>query len=143
MSAALPPPSGAACRCRSRASATAVPSSGSTTSSASWTGGCKAINSGCETFIVADDEQPSTPDFVALLGAALGRPARLVPMPPALLRGVLSATGRGAMAEGLLSSLAVDTSKAKSAGWRPRFTLAEGLARAFAPSGSPAHATEA
>jgi UDP-glucose 4-epimerase len=100
-------------------------------------------NAWCETFIVADDVQPSTPYFVALLGAAIGRRARLVPFPPALLRRALLATGRGAMAEGLLSSLEVDTTKAKAAGWRPRFTLAEGLDRAFATdaSGAGAQAT--
>lgn len=99
-------------------------------------------NAWCETFIVADDEQPSTPGFVALLGTAVGRRARLVPFPPSLLRKALSATGREAMAEGLLSSLAVDTSKAKAAGWRPRFTLAEGLRRAFATGVRGDQATE-
>ncbi len=98
-------------------------------------------NAWCETFIVADDAQPSTPEFVALLGAAIGRRARLAPFPPALLRRVLSATGRGAMAEGLLSSLEVDTAKAKAAGWRPRFTLAEGLDRAFGAGPAGGRAT--
>jgi UDP-glucose 4-epimerase len=89
-------------------------------------------NSGFEAFIVADDEQPSTPEFVAALADAMGARARLVPLPVPMLRALLAATGKSGMAESLVASLAVDTTKVHAAGWRPPFSLREGLARAFA-----------
>jgi UDP-glucose 4-epimerase len=89
-------------------------------------------NSGFEAFIVADDEQPSTPEFVAALADAMGTRARLVPLPVPMLRALLGATGKSGMAESLVASLAVDTAKVQAAGWRPPFSLREGLARAFA-----------
>jgi UDP-glucose 4-epimerase len=89
-------------------------------------------NSGFEAFIVADDEQPSTPEFVAALADVMGARARLLPFPVPVLRALLAATGKSGMAESLVASLAVDTTKVHAAGWRPPFSLREGLARAFA-----------
>jgi UDP-glucose 4-epimerase len=89
-------------------------------------------NRGFEVFIVADDEQPSTPEFVAALADGMGARARLVPLPVPVLRALLAATGKSGMAESLVASLAVDTAKVQAAGWRPPFSLRKGLARAFA-----------
>ena len=89
-------------------------------------------NSGADTFILADEEQPSTPGFIRHLGTAMDRRPRLLPFPTALLRTTLKAMGRHTMAEGLLGSLAVDTTRATTAGWQPPFTLEDGLRRAFA-----------
>ncbi len=89
-------------------------------------------NNGFEAFIVADDEQPSTPEFVVALADAMGARTRLIALPVPLLRALLAATGKSGMAESLVASLAVDTAKVQAAGWRPPFSLRDGLARAFA-----------
>ena len=86
---------------------------------------------GAAAFIVADEEQVTTPMFITLLTEALGRTPRLFKFPPPLLAGALTVIGRGAMAEGLLSSLEVDTGRARALGWRPLVSLADGLRWSF------------
>ncbi|MEQ8964357.1 MAG: NAD-dependent epimerase/dehydratase family protein [Azospirillaceae bacterium] len=77
---------------------------------------------------VADTEAVSTPQIVRTLAVALNRPARLVAVPPRILRAVLAAAGRRAMAEQLLGSLQVDPSAIiETTGWTPRRGLREGL----------------
>jgi nucleoside-diphosphate-sugar epimerase len=69
------------------------------------------------------------------LGQALGRPARLLPVPPAMLQLAATLLGRHDLAQRLLGSLQVDISKNQQLlGWRPPFTLEQGLnntARSF------------
>ena len=78
-------------------------------------------------FLVADEEQVSTPEFVRRLANAAGRSPRLFSMPSRLLSTLLEATGRKEIRESLLGSLELDLSKAASIGWRPRVSLDEGL----------------
>ena len=81
-----------------------------------------------QTFLVRDGEDVSTPELIRRLAVALGCPARLFPFPPAMMRlaGVL--TGRTAAVDRLLGSLAVYDGKIrKELGWKPPFTMAEGL----------------
>lgn len=86
-----------------------------------------------ETFLVRDGEDVSTPDLVNRLAGAFGRPARLVPVPPAVLRLGLGVLGKGAAADRLLGSLTVDDARLRSRlGWTPPLTLDEGLARTVA-----------
>lgn len=81
-----------------------------------------------QTFLVSDGEDVSTPELIRRLGMALGRPARLWPVPPPLLRLVATLLGRGAQAGRLLGSLAVDGSALRAVlGWTPPHTLDEGL----------------
>ncbi len=81
------------------------------------------------TFLVSDGEDVSTPELVRRLAAALGRPARLVPCPPGLLRVAGRLTGRSAAVDRLVGSLTVDSSRIRrELGWKPPFTLAGGLA---------------
>ena len=69
------------------------------------------------TYLVTDGEAPSTPALCRAIGAALERPARLFPFPPALLP-----------LRQLTRSLEADASSIRGElGWRPPFTLAEGL----------------
>jgi nucleoside-diphosphate-sugar epimerase len=69
------------------------------------------------TFYVADGEPLSTPELCRAIGHALGRPARLFPFPPALLP-----------VERLTGSLEVDDSAIRNElGWRPPFSMEEGL----------------
>jgi nucleoside-diphosphate-sugar epimerase len=82
-----------------------------------------------ETFLVSDGEDVSTPELVRRIARALGKSARLVPVPLALLRlgGVL--TGRADDVARLLDDFVVDSSRIRvRLGWRPPFTLDEGLA---------------
>ncbi len=72
------------------------------------------------TFYVADGPPLSTPALIRALAAALGKPARLAPMPPVLLRLGARLAGRAEAADSLLDSLAVDDSAFRGrTGWRP------------------------
>jgi len=82
-----------------------------------------------ETFLLSDGEDVSTGGLARRLRDALGRPARLVPVPPAMMRAGLTLLGRRAAADRLLGSLAVDSSRIRTRlGWTPPETLDEGLA---------------
>lgn len=84
-----------------------------------------------EIFLVADEEQVSTPEFIERLAAAAGKQVRLFRMPTPLLTALLVALGRREAHDSLIGSLALDTSKARSTGWRPEVTLDEGLRMAL------------
>jgi nucleoside-diphosphate-sugar epimerase len=100
-----------------------------------------------ETFFVSDDHDLSTPELVRQIARALGRPARLLPVPPSLFRAAGAVgdmvgrvapfpLGSGAV-ERLLGSLCLDVSRLRAvAGYRPPFTPAEGL-REMATGGAP------
>jgi UDP-glucose 4-epimerase len=82
------------------------------------------------TLLVSDGEDLSTPQLVAELARAMGRGARLVPVPAALLTLGGALTGMRAETGRLVDSLVVDTSETRSRlAWRPGISTAEGLAR--------------
>jgi nucleoside-diphosphate-sugar epimerase len=82
-----------------------------------------------ETFLLSDGEDVSTADLIRRLRAALGRKGRLVPVPPFLMRAGLAMVGKGAAADRLFGSLAVDSSRIRALlGWTPPQSLNEGLA---------------
>ena len=82
------------------------------------------------TFLLADGEDLSTPQLMQLIAAGLGRPARLFPVPAAILACAGFLTGRGAAIARLTGSLQVDASAIRRAlGWQPAVPAAEGLAR--------------
>jgi nucleoside-diphosphate-sugar epimerase len=86
-----------------------------------------------ETFMVSDREDLSTPDLVRRIARALGKPARLVPVPAALLRLGGALAGRSDDVARLLDDLVVDSSKIRAfLGWSPVLTLDEGLAQTAA-----------
>jgi UDP-glucose 4-epimerase len=80
-----------------------------------------------EIFLVADDEQVSTPEFIRRIGAACGRKSRLLPMPIAMLNLLGTMSGRPEIRDSLIGSMEIDTSKARATGWRPQLSLDEGL----------------
>lgn len=83
-----------------------------------------------ETFLVDDGEPVSTPQLLREIGAALGRPARLFPIPPALLKAAAILVGRGEDAARLLGDLVVDDARLRRVlDWRPPYTRSEGLAQ--------------
>lgn len=96
-----------------------------------------------DTYAVADGAPLSTADFVRRAARALGRPARLLPVPPGLLWGAGAAGDflarlmpipiTSAMLESLIGSLVVDDTPLRAAtGWRPRHTVDDGLRRTAA-----------
>jgi UDP-glucose 4-epimerase len=80
-----------------------------------------------EIFLVADEEQVSTPEFFRRLAKAGGGKARLVPAPAPLLSALLTLSGRPDARQSLIGSLELNIAKAVSTGWRPPLTLDEGL----------------
>ena len=74
-----------------------------------------------KTLGVADGAPVSTPALCRAIGRALGRPARLFPFPPALLP-----------SERLTGSLVIDDGELRALGWRPPFSMEEGLKRTAA-----------
>lgn len=91
-----------------------------------------------ETFLVSDGEAVSVPELVRRIAAALDRPARLLPVPPGLLRAGAALIGRPGAAKRLLGSLVVDDQRIrKILAWQPPFTMVEGLRETAAWFRSP------
>lgn len=85
-----------------------------------------------EVLLASDGEDISTSQLLRRVAKAMGKPARLIPIPEAILRAGAAALGKRSMANRLLGSLQVDISKTKELlGWTPPFTLDEGLSRCF------------
>lgn len=84
-----------------------------------------------QTFLASDGEDLSTAELLRRMGLAMGRPARLLPVPPALLKLGAMAIGKADMAQRLLGSLQVDiTHTRKTLDWTPPIGVDEGLRRA-------------
>jgi nucleoside-diphosphate-sugar epimerase len=84
---------------------------------------------GCRTYLVRDGTDLSTGDLVRRIAAGVNREARLPALPPDWLRGALRLIGKGAAADRLLASLAVDDARFRADyAWRPPYTVDEGLA---------------
>jgi UDP-glucose 4-epimerase len=79
-------------------------------------------------FHVTDGEDPSVSELARRLGEHLHRPARLVPVPPGLLKTLGALTGKTAQIERLTGSLRLDSGHIRDVlGWRPLFSLDAGL----------------
>jgi nucleoside-diphosphate-sugar epimerase len=80
-------------------------------------------------FHVADDDAPSVTGLLRLLGDALGRPARLFPVPPGVLRALGTLTGRRAAIDRLTGGLWIDAGHLQRAlDWTPPYSTQDGLA---------------
>ena len=83
-----------------------------------------------QTFLVSDGDDLSTAALLQRLGIALGRPARLIPIPVGLLKLGAALLGRSAVAQRLCGSLEVDIGKTRELlGWSPPVSVDEGLRR--------------
>jgi nucleoside-diphosphate-sugar epimerase len=81
-----------------------------------------------QTFLVSDDEDLSTTELLQRLGNALGKPARLLPLPARLLKTGAMLLGKRDIAQRLCDSLQVDISKTRALlNWNPPVTVDEAL----------------
>ncbi|MCK7546995.1 UDP-glucose 4-epimerase family protein [Marinobacter koreensis] len=88
-----------------------------------------------QVFLAGDGEDLSTCELLRRVGEAMGRKARLLPLPVALLQLGLSVIGKGAIAQRLVGSLQVDISKTRDVlDWKPPISVDEGLRRCFSNS---------
>jgi UDP-glucose 4-epimerase len=87
-----------------------------------------------DVFLVADEEQVSTPEFIRRLATAAGVKPHLFPAPTSFLTALLTISGLSDARQSLIGSLQLDISKAASIGWRPPYTLEEGLSLALSGS---------
>lgn len=79
-------------------------------------------------YFVADDEVLSVRELVEQLAAGLGRPARLVSVPPAALLALGRLAGRSDEVERLVRPLVLDSSPLRDElGWAPPVRAADGL----------------
>lgn len=84
-----------------------------------------------QTFLVSDGEDLSTTGLLRRMGQAMNKPARLLSVPPALLKLGATLIGKGDVAQRLLGSLQVDiTHTRETLGWTPPIGVDEGLRRA-------------
>ena len=81
-----------------------------------------------QTFLVSDGEDLSTSELLRRMGSALGKPARLLPMPSRLLEVGAGMLGKQALAQRLCGSLQVDISKTRELlGWTPPVRVDDAL----------------
>jgi UDP-glucose 4-epimerase len=75
-------------------------------------------------FLVSDGEDLSTTELLRRTAAAMGRPARLIPVPAIVLRAVAGLLVHPQIAERLCGSLQVDITRTTAAlGWTPRVSV--------------------
>jgi nucleoside-diphosphate-sugar epimerase len=79
-------------------------------------------------YLVSDGDDVSSPELIRRVAAALGRPARLFPVPGTLLRLAGAWSGNGARISRLLDSLTLDGGRIREElSWTPPFTMVQGL----------------
>lgn len=82
-----------------------------------------------QAFLLSDGEDLSTTELLRRLGMALGKPARLIPVPPGLLRGAAVLLGKRAVMERVCGSLQIDIEKTRNMlGWSPPVSVDSALA---------------
>lgn len=93
----------------------------------------KAAN---QTFLVSDDHDVSTTKLLQMMTQAAGKKPRLLPVPVSWLTLAARVMGKQAIIDRLCGNLQLDISHTRQTlGWAPPITVAEGIARCFAPKG--------
>lgn len=83
-----------------------------------------------QVFLVSDGSPLSTTQLLRRMGLALGKPARLLPIPAVWLQLISRLLGRPAIAQRLCGSLCVDIEKTRRLlGWEPPVTVDEAMSR--------------
>lgn len=86
-----------------------------------------------QTFLASDGEDLSTTELLRRMGAALGKPARLLPVPAILLEWGAALIGRKSIGQRLCGSLQVDITKTRDLlGWGPSTSVSEALKKTAA-----------
>jgi GT2 family glycosyltransferase/nucleoside-diphosphate-sugar epimerase len=81
-----------------------------------------------KTYLVRDGEDISIPELIRQSSKGLGRPARVFSIPVKLLRGLGALCGQLDSVDRIVGSLRIsDDLIRKELGWKPRFTLQQGL----------------
>jgi nucleoside-diphosphate-sugar epimerase len=81
-----------------------------------------------QTFLAGDGEDLSTSELLRRMAAALGKPARLLPVPAWMLEVSAALLGRRAVAQRLCGSLQVDITKARTLlSWTPPVSVDEAM----------------
>lgn len=81
-----------------------------------------------QTFLVSDDEDVSTTQLLRKMACALGKPARLIPIPGNWISLGATALGKKSLSQRLCGSLQVDIEKTKTMlGWTPPVSLESAL----------------
>ncbi len=81
-----------------------------------------------EVFMVSDGQDVSTPDLIKIISSAIGKRAALFYLSPVFLKALAKIIGKSGEIERLLGSLFIDTGKIRNLlGWKPPFTLEEGI----------------
>ena len=81
-----------------------------------------------QTFLASDGHDLSTTELLQRLGRALGRPARLLPLPASWLKAVATLAGKGGLAQRLCGSLQVDIGKTRELlGWQAPLDVDQAL----------------
>ena len=84
-----------------------------------------------QTFLVSDGEDISTAQLLKRMGAAMGKPARLFYMPPALLKLGATLLNKPGIYQRLCGSLQLDITKTRQLlDWTPPMSVDDGLRRA-------------
>lgn len=82
-----------------------------------------------KTYLVSDGEDLSSAELIRRMARAMGKPARLLPLPPAFLRFSGRLVGKSAEMERLLGSLTLDEGLIRrELEWLPPYVLDQGLA---------------
>ena len=85
----------------------------------------RAVN---QVLLISDDEDLSTTELLQRVGEAFSKPARLIPIPAALISFIAKLMGKRDLSQRLLGSLQVDISKTRELlGWVPPVSVDEAL----------------
>jgi nucleoside-diphosphate-sugar epimerase len=81
-----------------------------------------------QTFLASDGQDLSTPQLIRLMAEGMNRPARLLPVPVALLQAGGSLLGKRGEIDRLVGSLQVDSGHTQAQlGWTPPVSVEDGV----------------
>lgn len=87
-------------------------------------------------YLVADERETTTADFIRAMAVAMGYKAKLIPVPVSLLQALASLAGKGDQLRKMAVPLAVDIGATTARlGWTPPVTMAAAMHTAFAVTG--------
>jgi len=90
--------------------------------------GMKHHRAAGQTYLVSDGDDVSTPELIRRISYALGKPTRLFPFPPILLKMAGIITGKFVSMDRLVGSLTIDSSKIRrDLNWQAPFSMEHGL----------------